>query len=162
MQVGTTPPWIRLLRLGALLSLAFGACRAADLSPLPPIGLPTSQGVASWYGRAHEGRKTASGAVFRRQELTAAHRTAPFGTQYLVVYQDQAVAVTVIDRGPYIRRRGRYSRDLDLSEAAARSLGMTAAGVARVSYREIDYPGPEELAPERLQPQDPAALASLE
>ena len=65
-------------RIRLVLPLLFTVflCQATGLSPLPSIGTPTKEAVASWYGKAHEGRKTASGAIFRRQLMTAAHRTA--------------------------------------------------------------------------------------
>jgi len=159
MPGSTTSPW---MRLGVMAALVFGVLHAGDLAPLPPIGLPFLQGVASWYGQIHEGRRTASGTIFRRHELTAAHRPAPFGTRYLVVYRDRAVHVTITDRGPYVRKKGRYCRDLDLSEAAARVLGLITTGVAPVSFREIADPLAERLEPGRLLPHLPATLALFE
>jgi rare lipoprotein A len=110
------------------------------LAPLPAIGLSSKVMVASWYGKVHEGRKTASGDTFRKAAFTAAHRTAKFGTRFLVFYQGQMVEVRINDRGPFSRKRGRFTRDLDLSEGAARTLGITAAGVARVLVREVVVP----------------------
>lgn len=156
------PRLLRSLRLGLLWFLGAALACAAELPPLPAIGPAPSQGVASWYGRAHEGRKTASGAIFRRRELTAAHRTARFGTHYLVTYKDQVVEVLVNDRGPYSRRQGRYSRDLDLSEAAARSLGLASAGIARVSLRELSYPTTQDVAADQLQLMAPRIAASFD
>ena len=139
-------------RLALLLLLAVSLARASELAALPSIGFPSREAVASWYGIAHEGRKTASGTVFLRHKLTAAHRTAVFGTRYLVFYKDQVVEVTVNDRGPYIKRQDRYSRDLDLSEGAARSLGLAEIGVARVSLRVIEYPHTSEVDANQLLP----------
>lgn len=159
MPGSTTSPW---MRLGVIAALVFGVLHAADLAPLPPIGIPSLQGVASWYGEIHEGRLTASGTIFRRHELTAAHRTAPFGTRYLVVYRDRVVHVTITDRGPYVLKKGRYTRDLDLSEAAARALGLIATGVAPVHFREIHNPLAKRLDLGRLLPRLPATLAAFE
>ena len=169
------PAGCRIPRSGWLLQGLLGALRpslvgflgavlacAAGLPPLPAIGAAPSQGVASWYGLAHEGRKTASGAIFKRREFTAAHRTARFGTRYLVSYKDQIVEVLVNDRGPYSKRQGRYSRDLDLSEAAARSLGLASAGIARVSLREISYPAAQTLTADQLLPLSPRIAASFD
>jgi len=151
----------RCVQAGIALLFAGALFAGPGLSPLPPIGHPAHQVVASWYGSAHEGRKTASGKVFHRKDMTAAHRTASFGTRLLVLYKDQAVEVEVTDRGPYAKKNGHFSRDLDLSEAAARSLGMADAGVAKVSIQEIDYPAKEDALLEQLLPDQPITLASL-
>ena len=77
-------------------------------------------GLASWYGRQHQGRATSSGEAFDMNRLTAAHRTLPFGT-------GRSVVVRVNDRGPFAA-----ARIIDVSYAAAKALGMVGAGVARV------------------------------
>ena len=87
------------------------------------------EGEASWYGPGLYGHKTASGEVLRPGALTAAHRTLPFGTCLRVTNLEngRVVQVRVNDRGPYAS-----GRILDVSEAAARVLGMVGTGVARV------------------------------
>jgi len=92
------------------------------------------RGQASWYGGKFHGRPTASGERFNRNALTAAHRTLPFGTHLCVRHaaSGKTVAVRINDRGPSSR-----SRVIDLSEAAARALGMVTAGVARVELWRI-------------------------
>jgi rare lipoprotein A len=84
---------------------------------------------ASYYGPRFDGHRTASGQVFRQQELTAAHRVWRFGTKVRVtnLRNGRDVIVTITDRGPYVRGRG-----LDLSVAAARALGATGSGVVPV------------------------------
>lgn len=89
--------------------------------------------AASFYGAAHHGRKTASGQRFDMNALTAAHRSYRFGTRLRVTYQGRAVVVTVTDRGP-AKWTGRC---LDLSAGAARVLGMTKAGVGRVTIEKL-------------------------
>jgi peptidoglycan lytic transglycosylase len=86
-------------------------------------------GLASWYGRWHQGRPTASGEAFDMNQRTAAHRTIPFGTRLRVtnVANGRSVVVRVNDRGPRVPERV-----LDLSLAAAKALGMVGEGVARV------------------------------
>jgi len=97
-------------------------------------GRRRSQGVlrgeASYYGASFAGRKTASGEVFEPRRYTAAHKTLPFGTVLRVTRLDTraVVYVRVTDRGPYGKKR----RILDLSTAAAESLGMLSRGVAEV------------------------------
>jgi rare lipoprotein A len=85
-----------------------------------------SHGVASFYT---EGTQTASGEKFDTQELTAAHRTLPFGTRLRVtnVTTGRSVTVRVNDRGPFIP-----GRVVDVSYAAAETLGMVGGGVAKV------------------------------
>jgi peptidoglycan lytic transglycosylase len=87
------------------------------------------EGEASWYGPGLYGRTTASGEVLRPGTFTAAHRTLPFGTCLRVTSLEngRAVEVRVNDRGPFAA-----GRILDVSEAAARALGMRAQGVTRV------------------------------
>ncbi len=84
-------------------------------------------GKASYY--SYTTGKTASGLWFNRNSLTAAHRSLPFGTRVRVtdVATRKSVTVTITDRGP--RAPGRM---LDLSLAAARSLGITDRGVVHV------------------------------
>lgn len=83
--------------------------------------------VASYYGYELAGSPTASGELFDPEGYTAAHKTLPLGTQLEVNYGGSSVTVTVNDRGPYIA-----GRDLDLSEAAAETIGLTAAGADAV------------------------------
>ena len=86
-------------------------------------------GFASFYGHEFRDRRTASGERFDPNQLTAAHRTLPFGTRVKVTNLDNGrhVVVRINDRGPYMR-----GRVLDLSPAAARKLGFVNAGVAHV------------------------------
>ena len=90
-----------------------------------------SGGIASYYW---QGQKTASGARFNPEGMTAAHRTLPFGTRVRVTNQSngQSVVVTINDRGPFIG-----GRVIDLSRGAARQINMTGAGLARVSLEVL-------------------------
>lgn len=83
------------------------------------------RGVASFYGPGFHGRKTANGERFDKHDMTAAHRTLPFGTKLKVrnVTNGEEIVVRVNDRGPYID-----GRIIDLSEAAAHKLGFHTAG----------------------------------
>jgi peptidoglycan lytic transglycosylase len=91
-------------------------------------------GTASWYGRRHHGRETASGEVFDMYRLTAAHRTLPLGSRVLVtaVESGRSVVVTITDRGPYVQ-----GRIIDLSYAAARRLAAVERGVIPVSLHLV-------------------------
>jgi len=89
----------------------------------------TIYGVASWYGKEHQGRKTANGERFNMYAHTAAHRSLPFGTKVRVtnLRNNRQTIVRINDRGPYVR-----GREIDLSYAAARDLGMLETGVEKV------------------------------
>lgn len=93
------------------------------------------QGKASYYGKAHHGKKTASGKRFNMHAMTAAHRSLPFGTQLKVTSKDtgKSVIVTINDRGPYAG-----GRILDLSQEAARQLGVIKQGVGVVTLEKIN------------------------
>jgi rare lipoprotein A (peptidoglycan hydrolase) len=86
-------------------------------------------GVASWYGGPHQGRRTASGTRFDERRLTAAHRSLPLGTSVLVenLANGRQVALRITDRGPYVA-----GRIIDLSQEAARRLGLEHQGVGLV------------------------------
>jgi len=87
------------------------------------------QGFASWYGAKFHGRRAADGSRYNMYELTAAHKTLPFGTRLRVTHMDngRSVEVTITDRGPLME-----GRIIDLSFAAAQALDMVEEGVARV------------------------------
>lgn len=91
-----------------------------------------SHGIASFYT---EGTKTASGEKFNTNELTAAHPTLPFGTKLRVtnVASGQSVTVRVNDRGPFVR-----GRVVDVSYAAAETLGMVGGGIAKVKLDVVE------------------------
>ncbi len=86
-------------------------------------------GMASFYAAKFNGRRTASGETFDNRAMTAAHRSLPFGTQVKVtnVRNGRSVVVRVNDRGPYAK-----GRIIDLTKAAAKKIGISHAGTARV------------------------------
>ncbi len=94
-------------------------------------------GVASWYGRQFHGRKTASGETFDMNAMTAAHRILPLNCYIRVTNRSngKSVIVKVNDRGPF-----HGNRVLDLSYGAAKSIGVTNAGTAKVSIERVDGP----------------------
>src|SRR4051812_11265699 len=86
-------------------------------------------GVASWYGPGFHGRRTASGERFDQNELTAAHRQLPLGSEVKVTNLENGRSITVAinDRGPYVG-----GRVINLSKAAAQRLGIVEDGLAKV------------------------------
>ena len=137
--------------LAACIALAAEAARAmpqapatsgAGAAPAPAAVASTAEtGTASWYGPDFDGRRTSSGEIYDKERLTCAHRTLPFGTYLLVRNLDNgsSVVVRVNDRGPFAK-----DRVIDLSEAAARIVGMIPTGTARVQLTPI--PRDEALA----------------
>jgi rare lipoprotein A len=124
------------------MSLICGAgCNAVttDLSSPNPddaaAGRRFQRGLASWYGPGFHGRRTASGEVFHPGAMTAAHRNLPFGTRVRVVDEGtgRSVVVRINDRGPFGGQR-----IIDLAQAPAQSLGLTAAGLGYVSLHRLD------------------------
>lgn len=95
-------------------------------SAAKPAATDRSVGIASFY---NFDSKTASGEQFNPNELTAAHRTLPFGTRLRVtnVATGQSVTVRVNDRGPFIP-----GRVVDVSQSAAEVLGMVDSGITKV------------------------------
>jgi len=93
------------------------------------------EGEATWYGEQFEGRRTSSGERFDSDGYTAAHRTLPFGTRLRVtaLWSGASVEVTVNDRGPY-----HGDRILDLSQAAAREIGLESKGVGTVKVEIVE------------------------
>ena len=93
------------------------------------------EGEASYYADSLNGRKTASGALYDKGALSAAHRSLPFGTKVKVTYLKTGSSVVVIinDRGPYVK-----GRITDLSGAAAKQVGLIDAGHGRVRLEIIE------------------------
>lgn len=119
------------------------ACQSAPPPPAP-IPPPTTEdvqpvftqvGLASWYGPHFHGNRTADGERFNMNALTAAHRTLPFDSYVRVtdLANGRSVVVRVNDRGPY-----EAHRIIDLSARAARDLGITHDGTARVRVELVD------------------------
>jgi rare lipoprotein A len=93
------------------------------------------EGVASWYGAAHHGRRTASGERFDAYGArTAAHRTLPFNVCAEVenLRTGRSVIVRINDRGPFAK-----GRVIDLSKAAATEIGLVRSGVAKVRVEAV-------------------------
>jgi len=94
--------------------------------------------TASWYGPRFNGKLTANGETFNQMAFTAAHKKLKFGTLLRLtnLKNHKSTVVRINDRGPYVK-----GRQLDLSKAAAISLGILRKGVARVKVEQIDLKG---------------------
>jgi len=110
---------------------------AAMPQPAPPVhadnlkGKPTlvETGMASWYGAGFNKHKAADGSTYDQNAMTAAHRTLPLGSLVRVtnLATEQQVVVRITDRGPFVR-----GRVMDLSEGAAKAVGLYRMGVAKI------------------------------
>ena len=102
---------------------ASASCKNSDRSQA------LDHGKASWYGPRFHGRTTANGERYDMHQLTAAHKSLPFGTLVKVCHllSGRSVVVRINDRGPYIK-----GRVIDLSKAAAHKIGIRHRGVGRV------------------------------
>ena len=120
----------RVLAVMFLIILIYGC---ASTAPQPAIE-ETLQGIASWYGEEFAGKTTANGEIFDPMQLTAAHRTLPFGTVLDVtnVATSRTVRVRINDRGPYVG-----NRVLDLSYAAAKEIGLVDPGSGNVAMKVV-------------------------
>ncbi len=111
------------------------ALRSAPLLPPikqatpPPTTALVQRGLASWYGRDFNGKQTAGGDSFDHAKLTAAHRTFPLGSRAKItnLRNGKTVEVEITDRGPFVD-----GRIVDVSEAAAKKMGIVASGTAPV------------------------------
>jgi bifunctional non-homologous end joining protein LigD len=144
--------WPRALRTATVtlalgLGLLLGGCATAARRPPtpeaarpgvpPPVVALEETGNASWYGRQHHGRRTASGELYDMRKLTAAHRTLPLGTVVRVTHvgNGRSVEVRVNDRGPFVD-----GRIVDVSRAAAERLGVLGLGVFPVKLTVVTLP----------------------
>ncbi len=122
-----------------LLVLCCFASFALNAQEVPTKASDTTKQIilATYYAKKFEGRKTTSGERYRAKKFTAAHRSLPFGTIIKVknLVTGKTVEVKVNDRGPFNRK---FS--LDISQGAAKALGIYKLGYARV---EIAYVKPD-------------------
>ncbi len=113
-----------------MLALLVPACRPR----LRPVINGVQTGIASWYGGEFHGRRTSNGEVYNMHELTAAHRTLPFGTVVEItnLKNSRSITVRINDRGPFVG-----NRIIDLSYAAARMLDMVGPGTIPVRLEVV-------------------------
>src|SRR5262245_50907045 len=99
----------------------------------------TEKGLASYYGQEFQGKKTANGERFSSSDMTAAHRKLPLGTKVMVENMEtgEKTEVKITDRGPYADHKRRI---IDLSKAAANSIGLVEQGVGPVRITITEKP----------------------
>lgn len=135
----------RVRRVGAAIAVTMtlciflSACSKRKRAPRVPVAPPAGSietGIASWYGHPYHGRRAANGEIYDMDQLTAAHRTLPFGARVRVtnLSNGKDVEVRINDRGPFVG-----DRVIDLSRAAARQVGMIGPGTAKVRIIVLGY-----------------------
>ncbi len=165
---GWQPPYRPPGRRRSIAILAVSLLLAAGCVTTRPAPQPQPQqvlhGVASWYGEEFAGRTTANGEIFDPLQLTAAHRTLPFGTVVDVknAKSGQTVRVRINDRGPFVG-----NRMIDLSYAAAQQIGLIDPGsgdvdVVIVSVGRGDREPPAPYSVTIAQPKEKAGVSSAE
>jgi rare lipoprotein A len=114
---------------------------AAPPPAAAPRGADTMEGLGSVYSDKLNGRRTASGQVFRQSELTGAHPSLPFGTKVKVTNtkNNKSVEVRINDRGPT-----QSGRVIDLSSAAAAKIGIGKTGTAPVKLEVVGAMPPKK------------------
>ncbi|MCX7876937.1 MAG: septal ring lytic transglycosylase RlpA family protein [Melioribacteraceae bacterium] len=154
--------YIKILSLFSLLVAVIGFINLSDTSASDNNGFPkiveskessttlnqveiNDLGImtASWYGPRFHGKSTANGELFDQSALTAAHKSLPFGTilQITNIRNNKSVIIRINDRGPYVE-----GRDLDLSKATAKALGILHKGVVKVKVKELKINADNEFA----------------
>ncbi len=124
--------YLSIFMLFVLTTFSFTLASAKPVT----VGV-TQSGPASFYGKQHHNRKTASGERFNMYGLTAAHRSLPLGCKIKVTNQDngKSVILKVNDRGPF-----HGNRILDVSQGAAKQLGFIKQGLAKIDIEVLSLP----------------------
>lgn len=128
-----------LFAVAGLALSSLGGCAASKVCRCEVTACSGGgKGLAVYYSDVFEGNRTASGEVYYREEMTAAHRTLPFGTTVRVtrLSNGRSVEVRINDRGPF----GDNRRVIDLSWAAAKELRMLREGVVPVRVEVLTVP----------------------
>lgn len=140
----------RIILLLLALPFAFSCARkAVDSTTAPPASGGyveegyTQVGIASWYGIEEHNRYAANGERFSKYAYTAAHKTLPMGTVVRVTNLENGrdVLLTINDRGPFVE-----GRIIDLSHAAARSIGMVEKGTVKVKVEVVSTPSTRDTS----------------
>ncbi|MEX2355751.1 MAG: septal ring lytic transglycosylase RlpA family protein, partial [Thermaerobacterales bacterium] len=122
--------WVNNIRAQVPGAVEFTGSSGESSVNGPQAGDVFQRGTASWYGSKFHGRTTANGESFNRHGMTAAHRTLPFGTVVRVTLMatGRYVDLRINDRGPWTG-----GRVIDLSETAAREIGLHGKGIGEVT-----------------------------
>jgi rare lipoprotein A len=130
-------PLLYFLVLIIILTSILTSCARMRYFPTGNV----QRGLASWYGEDFHGKITSSKEIYNMYDMTAAHRTLPFGSYVMVTNLEngKSVIVRINDRGPFIK-----GRIIDLSYAAAKVLGMVGPGVVPVRVEVLEKYSPKK------------------
>ena len=123
-----------LAMLWVVVLFLHGCAGQGSYKPHPELNSYKETGVASYYARKFQNRKTASGELLNNNSMTAAHKTLPFGTEVMVnnLNNGKSVKVRINDRGPFVK-----GRIIDLTRAAFAQIEHLDKGVAKVEIRVV-------------------------
>ena len=123
-----------LVILSVLVSFLHGCAGLTGNKPQRDLTGYKETGMASYYSRKLQHRRTASGEPLNNNSMTAAHKTLPFGTEVMVknLKNGKSVKVRINDRGPFVK-----GRIIDLTKAAFSRIASLDKGVARVEIRVV-------------------------
>lgn len=127
----------RILFVFAAIALFFFSCAQITYPPAEVV----QTGVASWYGPQFHGKTTSNKEIYDMYDLTAAHKSLPFGTYVEVtnLNNGKSVTVRINDRGPFVK-----GRIIDLSYAAAKAVDMIGTGTAPVKLEVLTEISPKK------------------
>ncbi len=136
------------------LGLRFGPMQTDNLARVISTHPFKQTGLASFYARMLQGRRTTSGEPYDMHEFTAAHRTLPLQTRLLVtnLTNGRTVRVRINDRGPFAHTAKRI---VDLSYAAAKEIDLVSEGVASVMIEVIPADQADEADRAAAEPNAP-------
>jgi len=128
---------LRIFFILAVTNLLFFSCARVTYPPSEVV----QTGVASWYGPKFHGKATSNKEVYDMYDLTAAHKSLPFGTYVEVtnLNSGKSVTVRINDRGPFVK-----GRIIDLSYAAAKAVDMIDTGTAPVKLEILTEISPKK------------------
>ena len=119
----------QLIAFYSLLIAFLASCSSVRIRTSTSPVYEKTNTVASWYGPKFHGRPTSSGEIFNMYAMTCAHKEYPFGTRLKVtnIENNRSAECVVNDRGPFVE-----GRDIDLSYAVAKEIGVIGPGISRV------------------------------
>jgi len=155
------PLFLQVFQLLALYSFLIAfvvSCSSVHTKTSSGLTYDKTNTVASWYGPKFQGRPTSSGEIFNMYAMTCAHKEYPFGTRLKVtnLENNRSAECVVNDRGPFVE-----GRDIDLSYAVAKEIGVIGPGISRVSLepkgRDNSY-----IRPVKMQTSEKTGLFAIQ
>lgn len=142
----------------SLLIAFLASCSSVHTKTSPAPLYEKTNTVASWYGPKFHGRPTSSGEIFNMYAMTCAHKEYPFGTRLKVtnIENNRSAECVVNDRGPFVE-----GRDIDLSYAVAKEIGVIGPGISRVMI-ETNGRDNSYIRPVKVQTSEKTGLFAIQ